>query len=471
MITKNLIQVRDMLAKREVSAVEVTRATLAQIKEKQNLDSYVTVCEKEALAAAAEADKKLAAGESGALLGVPVAIKDNICTNGIRTTCASKFLDNYIPPYDAYVVEKIKAAGGIIVGKTNMDEFAMGSSCEYSAFAPGRNAVDPAKVAGGSSGGSAAAVGSYQCYAALGSDTGGSIRQPAAYNGIVGLKPTYSAVSRYGAVAFASSLDQVGPLARTTADCKVLFDVIKGHDKRDTTSYSGDYDADKGLKSIKGKKIGIAKQFFPESLNSDIREAVQKAVDVYKRLGAELVEVSIDSFDMALACYYILSSAEAASNLARFDGIKYGRRASGASNLIDIYYKSRTEGFGMEVKRRIMLGNFVLSSGYYDAYYLRAQKARTLIKKDLDDALSQCDVILSPTTPNVAFDVGGITDTTTAYLADIFTVPVNIAGNPAISVKCGENAKGMPIGLQLIGGNHKENTLFSFAGAYEEASK
>lgn len=470
MINKSLIKIREMLAKREVSSVEVVKATLAQIKQKNNLNSYVTVCEKEALAAAEAADKKLAAAESGALLGVPVAVKDNICTAGVKTTCASKMLDNYIPPYDAFVIEKIKAAGGIVIGKTNMDEFAMGSTCEYSAFAPGRNAVDPDYVAGGSSGGSAAAVGSYQCYGALGTDTGGSIRQPAAYNGVVGLKPTYSAVSRYGAVAFASSLDQIGPFARNTADCKALFDVIKGHDKRDTMSYAGDYEADKAFKSLKGKKIGIAKQFFPDTLSADTRAAVEKAIGVYKSLGAEIVEVSIDSFDMALACYYILSSAEAASNLSRFDGIKYGHRAKGAENLIDIYYKSRTEGFGAEVKRRIMLGNFVLSSGYYDAYYLRAQKARTLIKRDFDDALSRCDVMLSPTTPGTAFKLGSVADSVEIYLADIFTVPVNIAGNPAISLKCGES-KGLPIGLQLISGYHRENTLFSFAGAFEEASK
>ena len=472
MIKKSLIEIRDMLKSKEVSSVEVTKAVLKQIDDKKQLNSYVTVCGKEALAAAAAADKKIAAGECGELLGVPVAIKDNICTEGIKTTCSSRFLENYIPPYDAFVVEKVKKAGGVIVGKTNMDEFAMGSSCEYSAFGASLNAVNSGHVAGGSSGGSAAAVGSYQCYASLGSDTGGSIRQPAAFNGVVGLKPTYSAVSRFGAVGFASSLDQVGPLGRNVLDTKVMYDVIKGHDKRDSTSYNGDYEADKFFTSLKGKKIGIAREFFPPSLDKEISNSLNKAIKTFESLGAEIVDISIGSFEMALSCYSIISSAEAASNLARFDGIKYGKRAADCATLNDIYYKSRTEFFGVEVKRRIMLGNFVLSSGYFDAYYLKALKARTLIKKDFDKALERCDVILSPVVPETAFKLGHkMTDVTEMYLADLFTVPVNIAGMPAISVKCGESGGGMPIGMQLISDNYKENTLFSFAAAYEEAGK
>ena len=453
----------------EISSAEATKATLAQIEKNSGLGAYVTVCGDSALAAAEAADKARASGAKAPLLGVPIAVKDNICTEGIRTTCASRFLENYIPPYDAFVVKKLKAAGAVIIGKANMDEFAMGSGSEYSAFYPVKNAVDPTRVAGGSSGGSACAVASYQAYAALGSDTGGSIRQPAAFNGVVGLKPTYSAVSRNGLIAFASSLDQIGPIARTVADCRTVYDVIKGHDAGDSTSYAGKLDAGETFTSLKGRRIGVAKEFFPKELNAEVRSAVEKAIKFYEDAGAEIVETSISSFDMALACYYILSSAEASSNLSRYDGVKYGRRAEGCANIDDIYYKSRTEFFGAEVKRRIMLGNFVLSSGYYDAFYLRASKARTLIKRDFENALSGCDALICPTAPTTAYKIGSnADDPSAAYLGDIFTVPVNIAGLPALSIKCGEDGEGLPIGMQLIGRPYCENTLTALAELYEK---
>lgn len=471
MVEKSLLEIKRDLSEKKVSSVEVTKAVLAQIEKKKDLNAFVTVCGEEALKSAAAADERIKRGENAPLLGVPVAVKDNICTEGLRTTCASRFLENYVPPYDAFVVKKLKEAGAVIVGKTNMDEFAMGSASEFSAFGAVKNAVDPARVAGGSSGGSASAVASCQCYMALGSDTGGSIRQPAAFNGVVGLKPTYSAVSRYGLIAFASSLDQIGPITRTVADCKYVYDIIKGHDKMDSTSYDGDLDQG-GFTSPKGKKIGVAKEFFPSELSSEIRSAVDKAIGFYENNGAEIVETSIKSFDMALACYYILSSAEATSNLSRYDGIKYGKRASGCKNLQEIYYKSRTEFFGPEVKRRIMLGNFVLSSGYYDAFYLRASKARTLIKKDFEDALTKCDALICPIAPTVAWERGRKTaNPADAYLEDIFTVPVNIAGLPGLSLKCGENKDGLPIGMQLIGKPYHENTLLSFGEIFEKGGR
>lgn len=470
MIEKTLTEIKKDLEEKKVSSVEITKATLAQIEAKRDLGAYITVCAEEALRAAEEADRRIAAGGNKPLLGIPVAVKDNICTEGIRTTCASRFLENYVPPYDAFVVKKLKEAGAIIVGKANMDEFAMGSSSEYSAFYPVKNAVDPIRVPGGSSGGSACAVASYQAYASLGSDTGGSIRQPAAFNGVVGLKPTYSAVSRYGLVAFASSLDQIGPMARTVADCRTVYNVIKGHDPMDSTSYAGDLDRGESFTSLKGRKIGLAAEFFSGALSPAVRKAIDSAVAFYRENGAEIVDVSIKSFDMALACYYILSSAEASSNLSRYDGIKYGKRASGCKNLQEIYYKSRTEFFGAEVKRRMMLGNFVLSSGYYDAFYLRASKARTLIKQDFERALEGCDALLCPIAPTTAWKLGQKTkNPSDAYLEDIFTVPVNIAGLPGLSLKCGEDEDGLPVGMQLIGKAYTEETLFSLGAIFERA--
>ena len=471
-VTKLTIkQLMDAMDAGELSSAEATRATLDRIKECEDLGAYVTVCEKEAMAAAERADKARAEGRRAPLLGVPVAVKDNICTEGVRTTCASRFLENYVPPYDAFVVKKLKEAGAVIVGKTNMDEFAMGSGSEYSAFYRVKNAIDPERVAGGSSGGSACAVASGQAFAALGSDTGGSIRQPATFNGVTGLKPTYSAVSRNGLVAFASSLDQIGPIARTADDCRRVYNVIKGHDAGDSTSYAGDLDMGEHITSLKGRRIGIAREFFPDALGGKVREAVEKAIKFYEDGGAEIVETSIGSFDMALACYYIISSAEASSNLSRYDGVKYGRRAEGCKTIDDVYYKSRTQFFGAEVKRRMMLGNFVLSSGYYDAFYLRASKARTLIKRDFEAALSDCDALICPTAPTTAYKSGSnAEDPAAAYLGDVFTVPVNIAGLPALSVKCGEDSDGLPIGMQLIGRQYCEETLLSLAEIYEKGA-
>lgn len=453
----------------EVTSVEATEATLKETEEKKDLGAYVTVCAERALEEAKAADARRRAGERLPLLGVPIAVKDNICTEGVRTTCASRFLENYVPPYDAFVVKKLKSAGAVTVGKANMDEFAMGSGSEYSAFYPVKNAVDKTRVAGGSSGGSAVAAASHQAFAALGSDTGGSIRQPASFNGVVGLKPTYSAVSRNGLIAFASSLDQIGPIARTVGDCRAVYDVIKGHDAGDSTSYAGDLDKGERVTSLKGRRIGVAKEFFGEGLDGEVRAAVERAIAFYAEQGAEIVETSIRSFDMALACYYILSSAEASSNLSRYDGVKYGRRAEGCRTIDDIYYKSRTEFFGAEVKRRIMLGNFVLSSGYYDAFYLRASKARTLIKRDFEQALSGCDALIGPTAPTTAYRSGmSEADPAAAYLGDVYTVPVNIAGLPAISVPCGNGGDGLPIGMQLIGRPFCEETLLSLAEIYEK---
>lgn len=465
----SLIEVKNAIAEKRVSATEVTKAALDRIDEASELNAVLTVDREGALAAAAAADEKLSRGESaGRLGGVPVLVKDNISTRGVRTTCASKFIENYVPPFDATVVKKLKEAGAVILGKTNMDEFAMGSSNENSAFGFVRNAVDPTRVPGGSSGGSASAVSAFEAYGSLGSDTGGSIRQPASFCGVVGLKPTYSAVSRYGLIAFASSLDQIGPLTRTVADNALLFDVIAGHDPMDSTSSPEKIDYTDYEIGVKGMTIGIPKEFFAKDFSPVVREKVMDAAAFYEKSGAKLKDVSISSFDAALATYYVLACAEASSNLARFDGVKYGERVEGA-DYIDSYYRSRTAGFGAEVKRRIMIGNYVLSSGYYDAYYLKASKVRTKIKADFDAALRGCDLLLGPTSPTTAFEIGKkVKDVTETYMSDIFTVPVNIAGLPAISIPCGTDGQGLPIGLQLIGRAFGERTLFGAAEAFEK---
>lgn len=465
----SLIEVKNAISEKRVSATEVTKAALDRIDEASELNAVLTVDREGALAAAAAADEKLSRGESaGRLGGVPVLVKDNISTRGVRTTCASKFIENYVPPFDATVVKKLKEAGAVILGKTNMDEFAMGSSNENSAFGFVRNAVDPTRVPGGSSGGSASAVAAFEAYGSLGSDTGGSIRQPASFCGVVGLKPTYSAVSRYGLIAFASSLDQIGPLTRTVADNALLFDVIAGHDPMDSTSSPEKIDYTDYEIGVKGMTIGIPKEFFAKDFSPVVREKIMDAAAFYEKSGAKLKDVSISSFDAALATYYVLACAEASSNLARFDGVKYGERVEGA-DYIDAYYKSRTAGFGAEVKRRIMIGNYVLSSGYYDAYYLKASKVRTKIKADFDAALGDCDLLLGPTSPTTAFEIGKkVKDVTETYMSDIFTVPVNIAGLPAISIPCGTDGQGLPIGLQLIGRAFGERTLFGAAETFEK---
>lgn len=473
LIKLTLTEVRDAIAGKKVSSREVTEAVYKRIEETSDLNTFITLCRESALKAADLADARIARGEKlGALEGVPIVLKDNISLEGERLTCGSKFLDNYIAPFDATVAKKLKAAGAVIVGKANMDEFAMGSSNENSAYGPVKNAVDPTRVPGGSSGGSASSVAAFEAYGALGSDTGGSIRQPAALCGVVGLKPTYSTVSRYGLVAFASSLDQIGPLTRTVRDNAELFNVIAGHDPLDSTSADRKENYLDYVPEIKGRTIGIPKEFFGREYSAEVKDSVLAAAKIYEKAGAKLKDVSIGSFDAAIATYYVLACAEATSNLARFDGIKYGVRAEGAKDYIDVYYRSRTQGFGAEVKRRIMTGNYVLSSGYYDAYYLKASKVRTKIKNDFDAALADCDVLLGPTSPTTAFELGKkVTDVTETYLADVFTVPINIAGVPAISIPCGFDRNRLPIGLQLIGKSYGERTLFSMAEAFEKETK
>ncbi len=473
LVKLTLTEVRDAIVGKKVSSREVTEAVYKRIEETSDLNTFITLCRESALKAADLADARIARGEKlGALEGVPIVLKDNISLEGERLTCGSKFLDNYIAPFDATVAKKLKAAGAVIVGKANMDEFAMGSSNENSAYGPVKNAVDPTRVPGGSSGGSASSVAAFETYGALGSDTGGSIRQPAALCGVVGLKPTYSTVSRYGLVAFASSLDQIGPLTRTVRDNAELFNVIAGHDPLDSTSADRKENYLDYVPEIKGRTIGLPKEFFGREYSAEVKESVLAAAKIYEKAGAKLKDVSIGSFDAAIATYYVLACAEATSNLARFDGIKYGVRAEGAKDYIDVYYRSRTQGFGAEVKRRIMTGNYVLSSGYYDAYYLKASKVRTKIKNDFDAALADCDVLLGPTSPTTAFELGKkVTDVTETYLADVFTVPVNIVGNPAISIPCGFDGNRLPIGLQLIGKSYGERTLFSMAEAFEKETK
>ena len=464
----NLTEISEKLRKREVSSRELTELCIGKIRESK-LNAVNTVCEARALAAADRADERLARGEGGALCGVPVIVKDNICTKDVRTTCGSKILENYIPPYDATAVEKLDAAGAVILGKSNMDEFAMGSSSETSYFGKVRNPVDPETVPGGSSGGSAAAVGASLCFAALGSDTGGSIRQPASLCGVVGLKPTYGTVSRYGLVAFGSSLDQIGPFARSVRDCAEVLNVLVGHDPRESTSFKREYpDFTASFRgSVKGLRIGMPEEYFAGGTDPEVREAVEKAISFFERNGAEIKRISLPLTDVGLSVYYIIACAEAASNLSRFDGIKYGYRAEKFDNLVDLYVRSRTEGFGAEVKRRIMLGNYVLSSGYYDAYYLKALKVRTLIKRDFDRAFGECDLIFSPTSPTPAFRFGEKSDPLTMYLSDVFTVAANIAGLPAMSLPCGRTQKGLPIGLQIMGAPFGEQTMLNAAEFYE----
>ena len=404
------------------------------------------------------------------LKGLPIAIKDNISTDGLNTTCSSKMLEDYKPPYDATVVNKINDAGGIITGKTNMDEFAMGSSTENSAFFPTVNPWGENRVPGGSSGGSAAAVAAGMAPVALGSDTGGSIRQPASFCGVVGLKPTYGAVSRYGLVAFASSLDQIGPLARNVDDIAVMMNVITGNDENDSTCVDREYpDFTEYLKNdVSGMKIGIPNQYFEIDFDKEVKDSVMDAIEKLKEAGAQVERVDVTGAEYALAAYYIIATAEASSNLARYDGVRYGLRAEDAQNLSDMFTETRQQGFGDEVKRRIMLGTYVLSAGYYDDFYLKAQKVRTLIKNDFDELFEEYDLIISPTTPTTAFNIGEKMDPLEMYAADIFTVPVNIAGIPAISVPCGFDQKGLPIGIQLMGAHFKEEKLIQAAYSLEK---
>ncbi|WP_027715325.1 Asp-tRNA(Asn)/Glu-tRNA(Gln) amidotransferase subunit GatA [Desulfuromonas sp. TF] len=468
-------EMRRRLVAGELTSIGLTRAFLDRIEATdQKVNAFITVCGESALAQAVEADKRMARGEADILTGIPVALKDIFNTEGIRTTCASKILSDYISPYDATVVAKLKKQGAVILGKLNMDEFAMGSSNENSAFGPVKNPWDLETVPGGSSGGSAACVAARQSAATLGTDTGGSIRQPASHCGVVGLKPTYGRVSRYGVIAYASSLDQVGPLTRDVEDCAILLGAVAGHDPADSTSVDipvPDYLATLGA-GVKGLKIGLPREYFIEGLDPDVKAAVERAIETYRGLGAEIVEVSLPHTDYAVACYYLIATAEASSNLARYDGVRYGLRVDEGKGLIDMYMKSRAAGFGAEVKRRIMLGTYALSSGYYDAYYLKAQKVRTLIRRDFLDAFSKVDVILTPVAPTPAFRLGEkVDDPLQMYLSDTFTIPVNMAGTCALSLPCGFSGSGLPIGLQLVGSPFGEETILRAGHAFEQATE
>lgn len=468
---KTCHELHNLLVSKAISSVELTEAVFERIDKVENkVKAFVTLTKDEAIAQAREADKKIKEHRITFLTGIPVAIKDNFCTKGILTTCSSKILANYVPPYDATVVRKLKEAGAIIVGKTNLDEFAMGSSTENSAFHSTHNPWDLKAVPGGSSGGSAAAIAADEAVLALGSDTGGSIRQPASYCGVVGLKPTYGRVSRYGLVAFASSLDQIGPLTKDVTDAAILMNYLGGNDLKDSTSVSlpvPDYRAAL-IDNVKKIKIGLIKELMGKGIEPEVKSAIKAAADKFSELGAEIIEVSLPSFEYAVATYYLIAPAEASSNLGRYDGVKYGHRSKTPKDLINMYYDTRREGFGPEVKRRIMLGTYALSAGYYDAYYIKALKVRTLIKQDYEKAFGKCAVLLSPVTPSVAFKIGEkVADPLSMYLSDIATIPVNLAGLPAISIPCG-SSQGLPIGLQVTGKAFSEETLFQVAFTYEQ---
>lgn len=464
---KNL---RKQLDAKKISSVELTREFLDKINNHTELGAFNTVCEEQALSLAKQADEKIANGEFSALLGVPMAIKDNICTKDIKTTCSSKMLEDYAPPYNATVMDKLNAQGIVILGKTSMDEFAMGGSSQTSALAKPKNPFDTERVPGGSSGGSAVAVSAGLCAAALGSDTGGSIRQPAAFCGITGMKPTYGTVSRFGLVAFGSSLDQIGPMARSAEDCGIILNAIAGHDTHDRTTRKHNIDFCELLgKSISGMKIGIPKEFFGDGIDEEIKTAVINAAKFYEEKGAELVEVSMPTLKYAVSAYYLLACAEASSNLSRFDGVKYGHRTSSPQSYDELIKKSRSEGFGTEVKRRILLGTYALSSGYYEAYYKKALAVRQQCRLEHDEIFKKCDVMLTPTTPTVAYKCGeNIDDPVNMYLADICTVTANIAGIPAISVPCGTDKEGMPIGFSLSAKRFDDAKLIQFADMYEQ---
>ena len=458
----------------ETTAVEAMEAVIAQIeKSEKDLNCYVTFDKEAALASAKEVQAKIEAGElTGPLAGVPFAIKDNMCTKGVLTTCSSKILENFIPQFDCEAVKRLTDAGAVIIGKTNMDEFAMGSTTETSAYGPTKNPRNTEHVPGGSSGGSAAAVAANECFAALGSDTGGSIRQPASYCGVVGMKPTYGTVSRYGLIAYGSSLDQIGPLCKDVTDCATIMEIIAAHDTKDSTSVEReDTDFTSALvDDVKGLRIGIPRDYFGEGLDPEVKEAVLNAAKVLESKGAVVEEFDLSLVEYAIPTYYTIAAAEASSNLERFDGVKYGYRAGDYEGLHNMYKKTRSEGFGPEVKRRIMLGSFVLSSGYYDAYYLKALRVKAMIKKAFDEAFAKYDLILGPVAPTTAPKLGSsLSDPIKMYLGDIYTISVNLAGLPGISVPCGKDSKGLPIGVQMIGDCFKEKNLIRAAYSYEQA--
>ena len=469
-------ELQEKLESKELTITDITKAYVNRINEKEkDVEAFVTLLTEEALKQSEEVQKKVETGEiNGKFAGLPIGIKDNMCTKGVKTTCSSKMLENFVSPYNATVIERLKKENIINLGKLNMDEFAMGGSTEYSYFKKTKNPWDLNKVPGGSSGGSAAAVAANLVPWALGSDTGGSIRQPSSFCGVVGLKPTYGLVSRYGLVAFASSLDQIGPITKDVRDSAMLLNLIAGHDERDTTSANREkIDYTKCLKNdVKGLKIGVPKEFFGEGINEEVKESLEKAIETYKKLGAEVEEFSLDIAKYSLATYYIIACAEASSNLGRFDGIRYTYRTPEFKNLKELYKKTRSEAFGPEVKRRIILGTYVLSSGYYDAYYKKAQQVRTLVMNEFNKGFEKYDVILTPTSPTVAFDIGAKSNNPLEmYLADICTVSVNIAGLPGISIPCGVDKEGMPIGMQLIGNKFCEETILNAAYTFEQEIK
>ncbi len=474
MLNSSLAELSAALAAGKLSSVELTQMFLARIARRNGeLNAFITVDKEGSLAGARRADEARVCGAAGPLNGIPIAHKDIFCTQGMLTTCGSRMLSNFRSPYDAHVVERFAAAGAVLLGKTNMDEFAMGSSSETSWFGPVRNPWDTTRVPGGSSGGSAVAVAARLAPAATGTDTGGSIRQPAAMSGISGLKPTYGVVSRYGMVAFASSLDQAGPMAKSAADLALLLNVMAGFDERDSTSlerqredYARDLD-----KPLDGLNIGLPREYFGEGVDADVAARVREAIRELEKLGARTVEVSLPNTRLSLPSYYVLAPAEASSNLSRFDGVRYGHRAAQYDDLLDMYRKSRAEGFGPEVKRRILIGTYVLSAGYYDAYYLQAQKLRRLVARDFAAAFADCDLIMGPTAPGTAFPIGAKTgDPVQMYLNDIFTIAVNLAGLPGMSIPCGFDARGLPVGLQIIGNYFSEARMLGAAHRYQLAT-
>jgi aspartyl-tRNA(Asn)/glutamyl-tRNA(Gln) amidotransferase subunit A len=469
-------ELHQQLVRKERTATEITQAALERIHQLEpKLHSFLAITADHALAQAQQVDDLLAAGEKiGLLAGIPIGIKDNLCTKGIRTTCGSHILENFLPPYESTVTQKLTELGAVMVGKTNLDEFAMGSSTENSAYQVTANPWDITRVPGGSSGGSAAAVAADECVVALGSDTGGSIRQPASLCGVVGMKPTYGLVSRFGLVAYASSLDQIGPFGRTVEDAAILLGAIAGYDSKDSTSLkvpTPDY-TQSLIPDLKGKRVGVITETFGEGLDSVVAEAVHRAIEQLKALGAEIQEISCPRFRYGLPTYYVIAPSEASANLARYDGVKYGFRAEGAESLLSMYTQTRAKGFGAEVKRRIMIGTYVLSAGYYDAYYLKAQKVRTLIKQDFEKAFESVDVLVCPTAPSTAFKAGEKTaDPLSMYLSDLMTIPVNLAGLPGLSLPCGFDAQGLPIGLQIIGNVLREDLVIQTAYAYEQSTE
>lgn len=462
-------ELSEKLSKKELTSVEITKAYLASLKKEEPRIHAFLALNKDVLLEAEEADKRIKAGKPLSVLdGIPVAIKDVILTKGITTTAASKMLENYVPAFDATLVKRLKEAGAIILGKNNCDAWAHGSSTENSDFGPTKNPYDTSRVPGGSSGGSTAAIAAKEAPYSIGTDTGGSIRQPAGFCGVVGLKPTYGLVSRYGLIAMASSLDCPGPITKDVYDNALILSVIAGKDEKDATSAGAikkDYLKDIG-RGVKGLTIGVPKEYFAEGISKEVKEAVLSTIQKYKEIGAKIIDVSLPNTKYGIATYYVIQPAEVSSNLGRYDGIKYGYAASDSKNLIDHYFKSRTEGFGDEAKRRIILGTYVLSAGYYDAYYLQAMKVRTLIKRDFDEAFKKCDVIIGPTSPTTAFKFGEHADPVDMYLQDVYTVNMNLAGIPAISVPCGEDEKGLPIGMQITGPHYSEDLLYRVANAF-----